>query len=60
VDPVYLYVDNVVQIMADRHVNNGLPSGHAKWIASAFIKPGEHIVHVGTGTPVTIRPSWRI
>ena len=39
-DPVYLYIDNVVQIIA----------AHAKWIASASIKPGEHVVHVGTGT----------
>jgi protein-L-isoaspartate(D-aspartate) O-methyltransferase len=49
-DPVYLYIDNVVQIIAERHLNNGQPSGHAKWIASASIKPGEHVVHVGTGT----------
>src|SRR5215472_603409 len=49
-DPVYLYIDNVVQIIAERQINNGQPSGHAKWIASASIKPGEHVVHVGTGT----------
>ena len=49
-DPVYLYIDNVVQIIAERQINNGQPSGHAKWIASASIKPGEHIVHIGTGT----------
>jgi protein-L-isoaspartate(D-aspartate) O-methyltransferase len=49
-DPVYLYIDNVVQIIAERHVNNGQPSGHAKWIASASIKQGEHVVHVGAGT----------
>ncbi len=49
-NPVYLYIDNVVQIIAERHLNNGQPSGHAKWIASASIKPGEHVVHVGTGT----------
>ena len=49
-DPVYLYIDNVVQIIAERHLNNGQPSAHAKWIASASIKPGEHVVHVGTGT----------
>jgi protein-L-isoaspartate(D-aspartate) O-methyltransferase len=48
-DPVYLYIDNVVQIIAERHLNNGQPSAHAKWIASASIKPGEHVVHVGTG-----------
>jgi protein-L-isoaspartate(D-aspartate) O-methyltransferase len=39
-----------VQIIAERHLNNGQPSAHAKWIASASIKPGEHVVHVGTGT----------
>jgi len=49
-DPVYLYIDNVVQIIAERNLNNGQPSGHAKWIASAPIKPGEHVVHVGAGT----------
>jgi protein-L-isoaspartate(D-aspartate) O-methyltransferase len=49
-DPVYLYVDGVVQIIAERHLNNGQPSGHAKWIASAGIKTGDHVVHVGTGT----------
>lgn len=49
-DPIYLYVDGVVQIIAERHLNNGQPSGHAKWIASAGIKEGEHVVHVGTGT----------
>jgi len=49
-DPVYLYIDNVVQIIAERHLNNGQPSGHAKWIASAPIRPGDHVVHIGTGT----------
>jgi protein-L-isoaspartate(D-aspartate) O-methyltransferase len=49
-DPVYLYVDSVVQIVAERHINNGHPSSHAKWIAGASIKPGEHVVHVGAGT----------
>jgi protein-L-isoaspartate(D-aspartate) O-methyltransferase len=49
-DPVYLYVDGVVEIIAERRLNNGQPSGHAKWIASAGIEEGEHVVHVGTGT----------
>lgn len=48
-DPVYLYIDGVVEIVAERRLNNGQPSGHAKWIASAGIREGEHIVHVGTG-----------
>jgi protein-L-isoaspartate(D-aspartate) O-methyltransferase len=49
-DPVHLYIDNVVQIIAERHLNNGQPSGHAKWIDSAGIEPGDHVVHVGIGT----------
>ena len=49
-DPVHLYIDNVVQIIAERHLNNGQPSGHAKWIDSAAIREGEHVVHVGIGT----------
>ena len=49
-DPVYLYIDSVVQIIAERHLNNGQPSGHARWIARASIRPGEHVVHIGTGT----------
>ena len=39
-----------MQVIAERHLNNGQPSGHAKWIASASIKAGEHVVHIGTGT----------
>jgi protein-L-isoaspartate(D-aspartate) O-methyltransferase len=49
-DPVYLYVDTVVQVIAERHLNNGQPSGHAKWMASAAIKASEHVVYIGTGT----------
>jgi protein-L-isoaspartate(D-aspartate) O-methyltransferase len=49
-DPIHLYIDNVVQLIAERHLNNGQPSGHAKWIDSAGIEPGEHVVHVGIGT----------
>jgi protein-L-isoaspartate(D-aspartate) O-methyltransferase len=49
-DPVYVYTDSVVQILAEQRINNGQPSIHAKWIASAAIKEGDHVVHVGTGT----------
>lgn len=49
-DPVYLYIDSVVQIIAERHLNNGQPSGLAMWMARAPIRPGDHIVHIGTGT----------
>jgi protein-L-isoaspartate(D-aspartate) O-methyltransferase len=49
-DPVYIYTDNVVGIAPERFINNGQPSGHARWLASAKIKNGDHFVHVGTGT----------
>jgi len=49
-DPVYLYVDAVVQIVGERFINNGQPSGHAKWMHAAGVRPGDHVVHVGTGT----------
>jgi protein-L-isoaspartate(D-aspartate) O-methyltransferase len=49
-DPVYIYVDTIVQVTAERNLNNGLPSAHVKWIASAPMNAGEHVVHIGTGT----------
>src|ERR1041384_5389649 len=48
-DPVYLYTDDLVGILPDRHVNNGQPSLHAHLIAAAAPAPGEHAVHVGAG-----------
>src|SRR5215470_8483947 len=48
-DPVYLYTDNLVGILPERHLNNGQPSYHAMLIASAAPQPGEHVVHVGAG-----------
>jgi protein-L-isoaspartate(D-aspartate) O-methyltransferase len=49
-DPVYLYVDQVVGLIPERHINNGQPSLHAMLIAGARIGEGEHVVHVGAGT----------
>jgi protein-L-isoaspartate(D-aspartate) O-methyltransferase len=49
-DPAWLYMDSVFAILPDRHLNNGQPSLHAKLIAEASIRQGEHIVHVGPGT----------
>lgn len=45
-----LYADVLVGLKPERQLNNGQPSGHALWIASAAPQPGEHIVHVGAGT----------
>ncbi len=49
-DPAYLYLDHVVGILPQRHLNNGQPSLHAKLLAHAGLRAGEHIVHVGAGT----------
>ena len=49
-DPVYLYTDHVVEIVAERNLNNGGPSFRAMLIATASIEEGDHVVHVGTGT----------
>jgi protein-L-isoaspartate(D-aspartate) O-methyltransferase len=49
-DPAYLYLDHVVAILPQRHLNNGQPSLHAKLLAHAGLRAGEHVVHVGAGT----------
>jgi protein-L-isoaspartate(D-aspartate) O-methyltransferase len=48
-DPVYLYTDDVIGILPERHLNNGQPSLHAILLASAAPQVGEHVVHVGAG-----------
>jgi protein-L-isoaspartate(D-aspartate) O-methyltransferase len=49
-DPVYLYTDDLVGIIPERRINNGQPQLHAHLIGQALPAPGEHVVHVGTGT----------
>jgi protein-L-isoaspartate(D-aspartate) O-methyltransferase len=49
-DPVYLYTDDLVGIVPERHLNNGQPSLHAHLIHQASPAAGEHVVHIGTGT----------
>jgi protein-L-isoaspartate(D-aspartate) O-methyltransferase len=48
-DPVYLYTDDLVGIVPERHLNNGQPSLHAHLINQATPAAGEHVVHIGTG-----------
>lgn len=48
-DPVYLYADILVGLVPERGLNNGMPSYHAPLIASAALREGEHVVHVGAG-----------
>jgi protein-L-isoaspartate(D-aspartate) O-methyltransferase len=49
-DPAHLYCDVLIGIVPERGLNNGMPSYHAPLIASAAIRSGEHVVHVGAGT----------
>src|SRR4030088_2240728 len=49
-DPVYLYTDDLVGILPERHLNNGQPSLHAHLIHQASPAAGAHVVHIGTGT----------
>jgi protein-L-isoaspartate(D-aspartate) O-methyltransferase len=49
-DPVYLYTNDLVGILPERHLNNGQPSLHAHLIHQAAPAAGDHVVHIGTGT----------
>lgn len=49
-DPVLLYSDQLVGIAPERRLNNGQPSLHAALLSASGIQPGEHVVHIGTGT----------
>jgi protein-L-isoaspartate(D-aspartate) O-methyltransferase len=37
-------------LAADRGVNNGSPSLHAKMLNDLAVEPGQHIAHIGAGT----------
>ncbi|HEX3944714.1 MAG TPA: methyltransferase domain-containing protein [Rhizomicrobium sp.] len=49
-DPVYLYTNDLVAIDPAKQLNNGQPSLHVHLINQAMPAPGEHVVHIGTGT----------
>jgi len=48
-DPVYLYQDVLVAILAEKLLNNGQPSFLALLISLGRLQPGEHAVHIGAG-----------
>ncbi|MFL9898818.1 rRNA adenine N-6-methyltransferase family protein [Paraburkholderia fungorum] len=48
-DPVYLYSDVLIGIIPERGLNNGMPSYHMPLMASADIRAGDHVVHIGAG-----------
>jgi protein-L-isoaspartate(D-aspartate) O-methyltransferase len=48
-DPIYLYSDVLIGIAPERGLNNGIPSYHAPLMASAGVRPDEHVLHVVAG-----------
>jgi protein-L-isoaspartate(D-aspartate) O-methyltransferase len=49
-DPTRIYADVLVALDPGRHLNNGLPSGLAKWIEALDLRRGDVAVHAGCGT----------
>ena len=49
-DPIYLYVNGLVALDAEKSINNGEPYLHAHWIGAVAPQPGETVVHIGAGT----------
>jgi protein-L-isoaspartate(D-aspartate) O-methyltransferase len=49
-NPIHLYDDVLVALDAARMLNNGLPSGLARWIDALDIQEGDHVFHAGCGT----------
>jgi protein-L-isoaspartate(D-aspartate) O-methyltransferase len=45
----HIYHDVLVAIDAARLLNNGQPSGHARWIDAVLPQPGESVLHIGCG-----------
>jgi protein-L-isoaspartate(D-aspartate) O-methyltransferase len=46
----FLYQDVLVAIDKERGINNGQPSGHARFMGQLEPRPGETVVHIGAGT----------
>lgn len=49
-DPAVLYQDILIALSAEKGVNNGSPSLHARWLHALAPRAGERIVHIGAGT----------
>jgi protein-L-isoaspartate(D-aspartate) O-methyltransferase len=49
-NPIHLYHNVLVSIDEARQLNNGLPSGLAKWFDALELRQGEKLVHIGCGT----------
>lgn len=49
-DPALIYQDVLIELAANRGINNGSPVLHARWINAMQPKAGEVIAHIGAGT----------
>ena len=49
-DPRHVYHNVLIAIDPSRQLHNGMPSALAQWIESADIRPGDRVLHIGTGT----------
>ena len=49
-DPVLAYQDVNFALVAERGVNSGSPSLHARWLHHAGLKKGSRVAHIGAGT----------
>lgn len=49
-DPRHLYQDILVALDADRGINNGQPSLHARCMAACDLDVGEAVLHIGAGS----------
>ena len=49
-DPIYLYQDAPVALLAEKRLNNGQPSFLTFLISKGELQVGEHAIHIGTGT----------
>ena len=48
-DPRHLYEDVLVALDASRSLNNGQPSGLARWLDNLDLAPGDRVLHIGGG-----------
>ncbi|HEX3760015.1 MAG TPA: methyltransferase domain-containing protein [Kofleriaceae bacterium] len=48
-DPRHLYHNVLVAIDPARQLHNGLPSALAQWIEAVDVRPGDRVLHIGTG-----------
>lgn len=48
-DPAYLYQDVLIALAAERGINNGEPSLHARCLAALATQEGETVLHIGAG-----------